>query len=64
VKGWIVAILILAASAGVALAPLPFDDATRIQNSVSIRRAPELVFAYVTAPANWPKWHPLSLTLL
>jgi hypothetical protein len=33
-KGWTVAISILAASAGVALALLPLDDTATIQNSV------------------------------
>ena len=51
----------MAAIAGLALAPLPFDDTTRIRNAVSIDRDPDAVFAYVTTPANWPKWHPSSL---
>lgn len=58
---WIVATLAVAAIAGIALIPLPFDDTTRIRNSVSVDQGPEVVFAYVTTPAKWPKWHPASL---
>jgi uncharacterized protein YndB with AHSA1/START domain len=61
VKRWIVAVLAVAAIVGVALIPLPFDDTTRIRNSIEIGKEPELVFAYVTTPANWPAWHPSSL---
>ena len=57
-KRWLVALVVLA---GLALAPLPLDDATRIHNSVSINKDSEAVFAYVTTPANWPKWHPSSI---
>ncbi len=62
-KRWIVALLAVAAIVGLALAPLPIDDTTRIHNSVSIDRDPDVVFAYVTTPANWPKWHPASLAV-
>ena len=62
-KRWIVALLVVAAIVGLALAPLPIDDTTRIHNSVSIGRDPDVVFAYVTTPANWPKWHPSSLAV-
>ena len=61
-KRWLVAIAILIAGAGGALfLPLPWDDTTRIRSSVEIARDPDLVFDYVTTPANWPKWHPSSL---
>jgi hypothetical protein len=63
VKRWIVALLVVAAIVGLALAPLPIDDTTRIHTSVSIGRDPDVVFAYVTTPANWPKWHPSSLAV-
>jgi uncharacterized protein YndB with AHSA1/START domain len=63
VKRWIVALLGIAAIVGLALAPLPIDDTTRIHNSVSIDRNPDVVFAYVTTPDNWPKWHPSSLAV-
>jgi uncharacterized protein YndB with AHSA1/START domain len=63
VKRWIVALLVVAAIVGLALAPVPIDDTTRIRNSVSIDRNPDVVFAYVTTPANWPKWHPSSLAV-
>ena len=62
-KRWIVALLVVAAIGGLALAPLPFDDTTRIHTTVSIDRDPDAVFAYVTTPANWPKWHPSSLAV-
>jgi len=62
VKRWIIiAALVVVASAGVLLAPPPWDDTTRIRSSVEIARDPDLVFDYVTTPANWPKWHPSSL---
>ena len=43
-----------------ALVPLPFQDRTRITNTIVIARPPDTVFAYVTTPRNWPKWHPVS----
>ena len=55
--------LSIAILAGLALAPLPLPDETRISNSIVIARAPDAVFAYVTTPANWPKWHPSSLAV-
>ncbi|HUH93779.1 MAG TPA: SRPBCC family protein [Casimicrobiaceae bacterium] len=51
------------AIAAVLLAPLPWPDAlvaTRIIDAVDIAAPPERVFAYATAPANWPRWHPQS----
>ena len=51
------------AIAALLLAPVPWPDAlvaTRIVNSVDIAAPPERVFAYATAPANWPRWHPQS----
>ena len=45
------------------LAPLPWPDAlvaTRIVDAVDIGAPRERVFAYATAPANWPRWHPQS----
>ena len=51
------------AIAAVLLAPLPWPDtlvATRIVNTVDIAAPPERVFAYATAPENWPRWHPQS----
>ncbi|WP_295997534.1 SRPBCC family protein [Rugamonas sp.] len=44
------------------LAPVPLPP-TRIHNSVTIARAPAEVYAYVTTPANWPRWHPSSLAV-
>jgi uncharacterized protein YndB with AHSA1/START domain len=57
----LVALLVVAGVATLALVPLPFDLTTTIDSRVSIARPPEVVFAYVTTPANWPTWHPSSL---
>jgi uncharacterized protein YndB with AHSA1/START domain len=49
--------------AAILFVPLPWPDAvmaTRIVDSVDIAAPPERVFAYVTTPANWPRWHPQS----
>jgi len=58
---WIVAVVV---AIGVVLfAPLPWPDsiaATRIVDAVDIGAEPARVFAYVTAPVNWPRWHPQS----
>jgi uncharacterized protein YndB with AHSA1/START domain len=53
----------LAVVAVVLFVPLPWPDAlaaTRIVSSADIAAPPERVFAYVTTPANWPRWHPQS----
>ena len=58
---WIVVIAV--AIAALLLAPLPWPDsiaATRIVDSIDIAAPQERVFAYVTAPVNWPCWHPQS----
>ena len=58
---WIVIVVI--ALAILAFAPLPLVEAmsaTRIVDSVDIAAPPARVFAYVTAPVNWPRWHPQS----
>lgn len=39
---------------------MPLPDRTRVANTIVIARAPDAVFAYVTTPGNWPKWHPAS----
>ena len=36
---------------------------TRICNSVQIRRPIEEVFDFITTPANWPEWHPASVSV-
>jgi uncharacterized protein YndB with AHSA1/START domain len=36
---------------------------TRIVNAVQIDRPPADVFDYVTAPLNWPQWHPSSVSV-
>jgi uncharacterized protein YndB with AHSA1/START domain len=58
---WLV--IAILAGAIIVLAPLPWPDtisATRIVDRVDIAASPERVFAYVTAPVNWPRWHPQS----
>ena len=37
------------------------SGATRIVSTVDIARPAEEVFAFVTAPVHWPRWHPASL---
>ncbi|WP_435517351.1 SRPBCC family protein [Variovorax sp. GT1P44] len=44
------------------LVPLEADT-TRIVSTADIARPPPAVFAYVTTPGNWPKWHPSSLAV-
>jgi uncharacterized protein YndB with AHSA1/START domain len=34
---------------------------TQIATSIQIARPRDEVFAFVTTPGNWPKWHPSSL---
>jgi uncharacterized protein YndB with AHSA1/START domain len=36
---------------------------TRIVNRIRIGRSIEEVFDYLTTPANWPDWHPASLSV-
>ena len=36
---------------------------TRIVSSAEIARPTDAVYAYVTTPGNWPKWHPSSLAV-
>jgi uncharacterized protein YndB with AHSA1/START domain len=36
---------------------------TRIYNSIQIRQPIERVFDFITTPANWPQWHPASLSV-
>ena len=36
---------------------------TRICNSIQIRRSIEQVFDFITTPANWPQWHPASVSV-
>jgi uncharacterized protein YndB with AHSA1/START domain len=63
IKSIVLAAIVVAIVAGLALAPLPLEDRTLIANSTVIARPPDAVFAYVTTPANWPKWHPSSLAV-
>jgi len=56
-------VIAAAVIAVVLFVPLPWPDVlavTRIVNSADIAAPPERVFAYVTAPVNWPRWHPQS----
>jgi uncharacterized protein YndB with AHSA1/START domain len=36
---------------------------TRICNNIQIRRPIEQVFDFITTPANWPRWHPASMSV-
>jgi uncharacterized protein YndB with AHSA1/START domain len=36
---------------------------TRICNSIQIRQPIEPVFDFITTPANWPQWHPASVSV-
>ena len=59
----LVSLVVVVAVAALLFAPLPWPDsvvATRIADSVDIAAPPERVFAYVTVPVNWPRWHPQS----
>jgi uncharacterized protein YndB with AHSA1/START domain len=60
-KRLMIALAVLAVAVGALFAPLPFEDETRIVTSTAIDRSPAQVYAYVTTPGNWPKWHPSSL---
>jgi uncharacterized protein YndB with AHSA1/START domain len=58
---WIVVLVV--ALGALLFAPLPWPDsvaATRIVDRADIAAPQERVFAYVTAPVNWPRWHPQS----
>ena len=53
----------VAALAALLLLPLPWPDALvggHLVQRIDIAAPPERVFAYVTAPVNWPRWHPAS----
>ena len=53
----------IAVLAGLLLLPLPWPDAfvgSHVVNRIEIAAPPERVFAYITTPANWPRWHPAS----
>jgi hypothetical protein len=63
IKRLVFAAILIAIVAGLAFAPLPLRDRTRVANAIVIARQPGTVFAYVTTPANWPKWHPASLAV-
>jgi uncharacterized protein YndB with AHSA1/START domain len=52
-----------AATLAAILLPLPWPAALvggHVVNRIDIAAAPERVFAYITVPANWPRWHPAS----
>jgi uncharacterized protein YndB with AHSA1/START domain len=36
---------------------------TRICNSIQISQPIEQVFDFITTPANWPQWHPASVSV-
>jgi uncharacterized protein YndB with AHSA1/START domain len=56
-------VAILAIAIGALFLPLPWPDElleTHLVHSIDIATRPERVFAFVTMPANWPRWHPQS----
>src|SRR6266508_793889 len=58
---WI--LTVIAVLAGLVLLPLPWPDAFmggHVVNRIEIAAPPERVFAFITTPANWPRWHPAS----
>lgn len=63
IKHLVLAAIVVAILAGLAFAPLPLHDSTRIVNAIIIARPSDTVFDYVTTPGNWPKWHPASLAV-
>lgn len=62
-KKLVIALAIVAALAGVMLAPLPFDDSTHIVTTTTIEQPIAQVYEYVTTPRNWPQWHPSSVAV-
>ena len=51
-------------SAGIVAGLLPAPKAPVVlHNEIQIARAAPEVFAFVTTPGNWPKWHPSSLAV-
>ncbi|MEJ8858504.1 SRPBCC family protein [Variovorax robiniae] len=62
-KRWAGVALGLAVLVGAFFVPMPAGT-TRIVSVVDIARPPAQVYAYVTTPANWPKWHPSSLAVI
>lgn len=62
-RRWVALAVGLLALGALLYLPLPWPDAllaTRIVSEVDIAAPPERVFAYVSAPVNWPRWHPQS----
>jgi len=47
---------------GAIVLPAP-EKPVHLHNEVTIARTPPAVFAFVTTPGNWPKWHPASLAV-
>jgi len=61
-KRIIVATVAVAVPIFALLAPVDVG-VTRIVTAIDIARPSPEVFAYVTTPGNWPKWHPSSLAV-
>lgn len=47
---------------GAIVLPAP-EKPVHLHNEVTVARTPPEVFAFVTTPGNWPKWHPASLAV-
>lgn len=57
----IVVLLLATAALIVALvAPLDIYGESRIYHAIDIARPPDVVFAFVTTPLNWAKYHPAT----
>ncbi|MDM0115320.1 SRPBCC family protein [Variovorax sp. J22R133] len=61
-KRWLGVVVVLALLGVVLFLPIK-AGVTRIVTEADIARPPADVFAYVTTPGNWPKWHPSSLAV-
>ena len=58
----VAAIVLVALLVLILVAPVE-TGSTRIVTATEIARSPSDVFAYVTTPRNWPRWHPSSIAV-
>lgn len=59
--------LAVVAGLGLAFAAIAFipvnAGVTHVRTEIDIARLPHDVYAYVSTPANWPRWHPSSIAV-